>query len=333
MNQGSGLMQRSPTLEDLPAPPAGKRGWPWNVGVSPCPPTRPDGSAWPRISITTPSLNQGEFLEETIRSVLLQGYPNLEYSIFDGGSADGSLEIIRRYEPWLASWASRPDAGQSDAINQGLAAATGEILGWLNSDDYLAQDALRVVATALADSGPGANTLMGAETGSVVEPAVGAVVGAGHKIDARGKVFYSPLPAAVNRDSLLRWCEGLNFLQPACLFTRAAWQAAGPLRPDLEYCMDLALWLRIAESYRFVVLPDTLAFVHDHDAAKTSRERHRMFAEIALLLATEGGDYERAKSLLFTVLDADDTHKRGIRHLSRALGREVMRRLRNLAGR
>jgi glycosyltransferase involved in cell wall biosynthesis len=260
-------------------------------------------------------LNQAAFLEETIRSVLLQAYPNLEYMIFDGGSTDGSLEIISRYEPWLTSWVTRPDFGQSDAINQGLAAATGDILGWLNSDDYFAQDALCVVATALSGCGP----------------EVGAVVGAGHKIDASGEVFYSPLPPAVTRDSLLRWCEGMNFLQPACLFTRAAWDAAGPLRLDLEYCMDLALWLRLAERHRFLVLPDTLAFVHAHRDAKTVRSRHRMFAEIALLLATDGGAYERGKSLLFSVLDADDTHKRGIRHLSQDLARAIVQRLRALA--
>jgi hypothetical protein len=125
----------------------------------------------------------------------------------------------------------------------------------------------------------------------------------------------------------------MNFMQPACLFTRAAWEDAGPLRLDLEYCMDLALWLRIAEKHHFIVLPDTLAFVHDHEAAKTSRERHRMFAEIALLLATDGGDYARGKSLLFSVLDADDTHKRGIRHLTQALARELRRRLRELTNR
>lgn len=269
--------------------------------------------------MVTPSLNQGAFLEETIRSVLLQGYPNLEYSIFDGGSTDGSLEIIRRYQPWLTSWISRPDAGQSDAINQGLAAATGEILGWLNSDDYLAPDALRVVATALGECGQEADSL------------IGAVVGAGHKVDSRGRVFYSPLPPEVTRDSLLRWCEGMNFMQPACLFTRAAWEDAGPLRLDLEYCMDLALWLRITERYRFLVLPETLAFVHAHEAAKTERARHRMFAEIALLLATDGGAYDQAKSLLFSVLDADDTHKRGIRHLSQALALEIAMRLRAMA--
>lgn len=304
-----------PALETLPTPPPGRRGWPWTAAAPLLPSTRPDGSPWPRISIVTPSLNQAAFLEETIRSVLLQGYPNLEYMIFDGGSTDGSLEIISRYERWLTSWVTRPDAGQSDAINQGLAVATGDILGWLNSDDYFAQGALHIAATALGGCGP----------------EVGAVVGAGHKIDARGKVFYSPLPAAVNRDSLLRWCEGMNFLQPACLFTKFAWQAAGPLRLDLEYCMDLALWLRLAERHRFLVLPETLAFVHDHREAKTARSRHRMFAEIALLLATDGGAYERAKSLLFSVLDADDTHKRGIRHLSQELARAIRQRLLALA--
>lgn len=333
MNDINSRIPRWPTLENLPAPPAGKRGWPWDVASSAFPPKRPDGTAWPRITIVTPSLDQGEFLEESIRSVLLQGYPNLEYFVLDGGSTDGSLDIIRRYEPWLSFWVSRPDAGQSDAINQGLAAASGDILGWLNSDDYLAPDALRVAATALgsAQSRPGTET--GNETGAENPAVVGALVGAGHKIDAHGRIFYSPLPPAVTHNSLLRWCEGMNFMQPACLFTREAWQNAGPLRSDLDYCMDLALWLRIARKYAFIVVPDTLAYVHDHAAAKTSRGRHRMFAEIALLLATEGGDYERAKSLLFTVLDADDTHKRGIRHLSQALSREVLRRLRQLLGR
>ncbi|PWB67658.1 MAG: glycosyltransferase, partial [Deltaproteobacteria bacterium] len=88
----------------------------------------------PKISIVTPSFNQGSFLEETIRSVISQGYPNLEYIVMDGGSTDGSVDIIRRYREHIAFWKSGPDAGQSDALRQGFQRATGEILAWLNSD-------------------------------------------------------------------------------------------------------------------------------------------------------------------------------------------------------
>ena len=137
------MKMRCPTLFKLPAAPAGKTGWPWTVETSQLADTMPDGRPWPRISVVTPSFNQGQFIEEAIRSVLLQGYPNLEYIIVDGGSTDALIDIIRRYTPWISSWFSERDDGQSDAINKGLGVATGEIVSWLNSDDLVTPDAFQ----------------------------------------------------------------------------------------------------------------------------------------------------------------------------------------------
>ena len=112
---------RCPSLRELPTPPPGKTGWPWTEESAQLPEQMPDGSVWPRISIVTPSFNQAAFVEETIRSVLLQGYPSLEYFIIDGASSDSSVELIKKYERWLTGWVSERDRGQSHAINKGFA--------------------------------------------------------------------------------------------------------------------------------------------------------------------------------------------------------------------
>jgi glycosyltransferase involved in cell wall biosynthesis len=126
-----------PRLEELPKPPDGKVGWPWTETMKAFPAQMADGSNWPKISIVTPSFNQGQFIEETIRSILLQGYPNLEYIIIDGGSTDRTLKIIENYEPWLSYWVSEKDDGPASAINKGIRKCTGEWFNWINSDDLL----------------------------------------------------------------------------------------------------------------------------------------------------------------------------------------------------
>jgi glycosyltransferase involved in cell wall biosynthesis len=141
------LITKSVTLDNLPPPPVGKTGWPWTEGSQPLLEQIPDGSEFPRITIVTPSYNQGQFIEETIRSVLLQGYPNLEYIIIDGGSTDNSVEVIKQYAPWLSYWVSEPDQGQADALNKGFVLSTGKICAYLNSDDVLMLDTLHKVAT------------------------------------------------------------------------------------------------------------------------------------------------------------------------------------------
>ena len=139
-----------PTLKDLPPPPEGKTGWPWTEGNSQLPKTMPDGKPWAKISIITPNYNYGRTVEEAIRSVLLQGYPNLEYIIIDGGSADNSLEIIKRYERWLGYWVSESDEGIYDAINKGIKVASGEWIYVLGSDDILYHN--KVLYEAFSDS-------------------------------------------------------------------------------------------------------------------------------------------------------------------------------------
>ncbi len=276
---------RASSITELPAPDQQRTGWPWSEETPSFPPYRQDGTAWPRISIVTPSFNQGEFIEETIRSVLLQGYPDLDFIIIDGGSTDETIRIIKKYEQWLTFWVSEKDDGQSDAINKGFARATGEIINWLNSDDFLAQDALQAIAEAFAG----------------VDEKIGAVVGAGHKLDENYQPSYSPLSPTINRETLVSL--NARLLQPACYVRRSAWVKCGPIRNDLHYCMDFAFWLEMSCHYEFRIIRTDIAFAHVHDGAKTTSQRKRLFAEIAIVLAQQPEGFQWARSLAMDLVD------------------------------
>lgn len=185
-------------------------------------------NALPKISVVTCSYNQGRFLEETIRSVLDQGYGNLEYIIIDGGSTDESVDIIRRYADRLAYWVSEPDAGQTDALIKGFRRATGDIEGWLCSDDLLEPGALHEVAAYFREN-PGAEAVYGDAT----------LVG----IDG------TPLrPKKEHPFNRFIWLHAHNFIpQPSMFWRRDLYERVGGLDPRFDAAMDADLWIRFAE--------------------------------------------------------------------------------------
>jgi glycosyltransferase involved in cell wall biosynthesis len=216
----------------------GELRWPYvRPADASLPGMMPEGRPWPKISIVTPTFNQGHFIEETILSVANQGYPNLEHIVIDGGSKDETPAILQRYRKRLAYAVSEPDNGQSHAINKGFARATGDILTWLNSDDMLAPGALAAVAMAFATS----NAEMIA--GICVLHENGRVIGRHLTSCADG-----PLPLDEILDIEGAWLVGEFFYQPEVFFSRRVWQrAGGRVDESLYYSMDYELWLRFGE--------------------------------------------------------------------------------------
>lgn len=240
------------TARDLPPAPAGVEGWPWLKDEPDCAFEPSDVSGLPKISVITPSYNQVRFIERTIRSVLLQQYPSLEYIIIDGGSTDGSVEVIRRYEPRLSYWVSEPDRGQSHAINKGFEKATGRVLCWLNSDDYYLPDTLLTVGRILAD-GTG-NYALASHCLKIYEDGRPAV-----KLEGRYE----------NRRRLFQFWKGYQMHQPAIFWRREVFEKVGCLSEELNLIMDFDYWARISRYFDFVNVDRVLACCNYHAEAKT----------------------------------------------------------------
>jgi glycosyltransferase involved in cell wall biosynthesis len=251
---------RCPSLSELPLPPAGKTGWPWTEESPQLSDSMPDGSPWPRVSIVTPSYNQAQFIEETIRSVLLQGYPNLEYIIIDGGSTDGSVGIVRKYEPWLAHWVSEPDKGQSDALNKGFRRATGSIVAWLNSDDYYLPN---ILPERVAEF--------------VHDPELVLVYGDCHRVDKAGECINTWKTGQCTPSSLL--LDGNQIPQQSTLMRAAALTAIGGIDRNLHYVMDFALWLRLSLVGKFRYVQGPVANFRKHMVSKGLTAGYAFFVE------------------------------------------------------
>ncbi|HKY55632.1 MAG TPA: glycosyltransferase family 2 protein, partial [Anaerolineales bacterium] len=234
----------------------------------------------PLVTVITPSFNQAQFLEVTIQSVLSQDYPRIEYMIIDGGSTDGSVEIIKKYatsrgevtSPLLAWWVSEKDKGQTDAINKGFARAKGEILAWINSDDTYEPGAVSAAVKYLQE-----------------HPEVGMVYGDCNFINDDGRVI-GKFGSAQTNYRLLR--QGYAHIPQQTMFFRAAlWKQVGPLDPSFYFAMDYDLWTRIAARSEIKYVPQTWANFRLHTSGKTLAADDRCWPEMIRVHYRDGGRF------------------------------------------
>jgi glycosyltransferase involved in cell wall biosynthesis len=227
----------------------------------------------PLVSIITPSYNQAQFLERTIQSVLGQDYPYIEYIIVDGGSTDGSLEIIQKHQTRLAWWVSEPDKGQTDAINKGFNRARGDILAWLNSDDTYNPGAVGAAVKYLID-----------------HPETAMVYAECNFIDENDRVI-GKFNAA--QTDLRRLREGYVHIPQQTMFFRAKyWKELGPLDPSFYFAMDYDLWIRIAAHAPIKYLPGkTWANFRIHTTSKTNVADERGWQEMLRVHYRDGGGF------------------------------------------
>lgn len=222
----------------------------------------------PTISIITASYNQGQFIQRTIESVLDQGVEGLEYVVMDGGSSDQTLDILKQYNGRL-TWVSEADKGQADAINKGFQATSGEIFGWLNSDDIYYPGALSAVQNYFA-----------------AHPEVMALYGDGHHIDAAENIIE---PYYTEDWDFERLKEVCYLCQPAVFLRREVFEQYGLLNTDLNFCMDYEYWLRVGRHQPFARLNKLLAGSRLHDETKTLGQRVTFHREIIEMMKARIG--------------------------------------------
>lgn len=219
-----------------------RSGWPFTEETLPS--LYNIGIQWPKITIVTPSYNQGAFIEQTIRSVLLQNYPNLEYIIMDGGSNDGTDQILEKYASYISFWQSKADHGQGQAINHGFSIASGEIYGWINSDDFYLKDVFFEVAQTF------------------IKSKTEFVYGYGFT--------YWPASHEYRLQKLLPHTDYFiklpSLLQPSTFWASSIHQ---PIWEDLHCAIDYELWLRMIKGKKRKLIKKALSVAHAHDDAKT----------------------------------------------------------------
>jgi len=245
---------RCPSLKALPAPPAGRSGWPWTVETPAISGPLPDGRAWPRISIVVASLNHAPYIEEMIRSVLLQGYPDIELIVIDGGSDRPTLDVMTKYRDWFTYWVSEPDAGQSDALNKGMARMTGSLFNHLDTDDYLLPGALRLVAEVHAQ-----------QPGQVI---AGDVVRTQEGSDA--SEVHCPRPHDLR--AYVEWWNTEHHGGPGMFFPSMHLAAVGKVDTSLHFLMDYDFTLRFLAVTGMTTPGGPVAVIRHHPGCKSVKD-------------------------------------------------------------
>ncbi|HSM25209.1 MAG TPA: glycosyltransferase family 2 protein [Anaerolineaceae bacterium] len=226
----------------------------------------------PLVSIITPSFNQAIFLERTILSVLNQDYPHIEYIIMDGGSTDGSVEIVKKYEDKISHWQSEKDLGQTDAINKGFSKANGQIFAWLNSDDTYETNAVSQAVEYLID-----------------HPEVGMVYGDCNFIDANDRIIGKFNAKQTNYEKLKTGY--VHIPQQASFWRAELWHQVAPLDPSIYFAMDYDLWLRLAKISKIVYSPKLWANFRLHGEAKSISEDDRCWPDMLEIHYRNGGKW------------------------------------------
>ena len=245
---------RCPSLNTLPAPPPGRSGWPWTIETPQLPATLPNGDRWPRLSVVVPSLNQSRYIEEMIRSVLLQGYPDLEVILIDGGSDRATLDVIEKYQSWFAYVVSEPDQSQSHATNKGMARVTGTLFNHLDTDDFFLPGCLGLVAEAHA-----------LEPDRIIAGDVIRVTEGSRKTEVH-------FPQPHDLHAYVQWWNTEHHGHPGMFFPSRYLAAVGALDESLHCLMDYEFTLRYLALTRISTPRCPVAVIRHHPECKSIKD-------------------------------------------------------------
>jgi glycosyltransferase involved in cell wall biosynthesis len=287
-------------------------GWsfPFSHQEAPLPQSRVDGDPNPglKITIVIPTLNQGNTIEDTICSIINQGYPYYEIIVMDGGSNDSTLEVIERYRPYLAHVTSEADKGQSQAINRGFDRGTGDIFAWLNSDDYYLPGALAKVAETFSD------------------PSIEFLVGAGDVISLDNKFLRFIPERILNREALIDWKNDHWILQQSCFWRSSLWQRAGGVDESLGLLMDYDLWFKFSFICQPSAVNQKLGIMRYYPEAKTVKFRSKTNQELAYVYAKHG-IYDELRELVASLAEQNSDLEAQLWDIKSSLPARLLKRL------